>query len=481
MEFPGFINGSNASKSRIVDAERTVNLYPEKVDAGTGKSSLVLYGTPGLKPFVKLPEAPVRAQLEINGRLFVVTATQVFEVYASGGYAPLGSIAPGPTVSMASNGVLGNQILIATAGLGYILNLANSPPTLAPVNSSGFVGASLVEYLDTYFIALDPNSQEFCLSNANDGTTWQPLNYALAQGGPDNIVSMIVNQRELWLLGKYRTEVYYDSGAANFPLSRNNNVFIEAGCAAAFSVAKLNNSIAWLGQDKTGWGVVYWMNGYTPQRISTHAVEQAIQSYSRIDDATAYSYQRDGHLFYRLDFPTADATWVFDMTEGLWHELGYWDAVAGKYHAHLGRTHSFAFGKHLVGDYKSGNLYLLDPGTYTDNGAPIRRMRTAPHLATEERAIFYAEFKLDMQVGVGLDGNATPGAQANVTLQYSNDGGQTWGGERVVSAGGLGQYKTRVIWRRLGRARDRVFSVIITDPVFVALINAYLETEVGTS
>jgi hypothetical protein len=67
-------------------------------------------------------------------------------------------------------------------------------------------------------------------------------------------------------------------------------------------------------------GIVYRANGYTAQRISTHAVEWQIQQYGNLSDAIAYTYQQDGHSFYVLIFPSANTTWVFDVATSLWHE-----------------------------------------------------------------------------------------------------------------------------------------------------------------
>ena len=479
MIYPNFIGATYASASLASDGERCMNLLPERVESGAGKNAVVYYSTPGLLAFATLPQAPIRAEYEINGRLFVIAGAVLYEVFSGGGYNVLGSIAVGPNVSMESNGASGHQLCIVSAGLVYIFDL--NANTLTPINiaANGFTAAAMVVYLDGYFIAFEPSTQEFFISNLFDGTQWQALNYALAEGGPDNIVSLLVNQRELWLLGAYRTEIYYDSGALNFPLARNNNAYVECGCAAQFSVAKFSNTIAWLGRDKMGSGVVYLMNGYTPQRISTHAVEAAIQKYPRIDDATAYTYQDRGHTLYRLDFPSGDATWEYDLSTQLWHERGSWDTAQGAYKAHVARTHAFAFGRHIVGDYTSGKLYVQSAQYYSDAGNLIRRMRRAPHLTNEAKETFYSEFTLDMQVGVGLDGGVHPGANPQVMLRYSNDGGYTWSQERAVSAGAIGATKTRVTWRRLGRARDRVFEIVISDPVFVMIANAYLELAAG--
>ena len=291
-------------------------------------------------------------------------------------------------------------------------------------------------------------------------------------------MSLIVDHRELWLLGERTTEVWFNSGDVNFPMSRIQGAFIEHGCAATHSVCKLDNSVFWMGADDKGRGMVFRAAGYVPQRISTHALEYAIGQYARVDDAIGWTYQQEGHAFYVLTFPTANATWCFDASTGLWHERAYRDA-SNALGRHRGNCHMVFAGKNIVGDWESGKLYALDLDTYTDNGDAIPRIRSCPHIANDLKRVFYAALQIDMETGVGLtDGQ---GSDPQAMLQWSDDGGFTWSNELWASIGKLGERKTRVRWRRLGKARDRVFQVTITDPVKVEIVGASLEMGAGGS
>jgi hypothetical protein len=50
-------------------------------------------------------------------------------------------------------------------------------------------------------------------------------------------------------------------------------------------------------------------------------------------------------------------------------------------------------------------------------------------------------------------------------LQVSRDNGNTWGNELWQSMGEVGDYKHRIVWNRLGRGRDFLFKLRVTDPV----------------
>jgi hypothetical protein len=193
-------------------------------------------------------------------------------------------------------------------------------------------------------------------------------------------VSLIVDHREIWLFGTNSVEVWYDSGAADFPLTPVQGAFNEVGCIAAFSVAKLDNGIFWLGADARGKGIVYRANGYTAQRVSTHAVEWQIQQYGNLSDAIAYTYQQDGHSFYVLIFPSANTTWVFDVATSLWHERAAF--INGSFTRHRSNCQMAYNGEIVVGDHELGNIYAFDLEVFSDAGAVQKWLRSWRALAT---------------------------------------------------------------------------------------------------
>jgi hypothetical protein len=469
LRFPGFVGPSYTNASINVAAQRAVNLFPEFVEVEE-QQRIVFSPTPGLRLFATLTEGPVRALFRTDTRVFAVGGTKFEEIGPDGTVTTRGSVegASSPA-TIHSNGV---ELFITSGGLGYIYTLATD--TLALIQDPDFPGASFGAYLDGYFVGLEPNRQRFWISGLYSGAAWDPLDFASAEAAPDNAVAMIVDHRELWIFGSESAEGFYNSGNADFPLSRIDGSFIEQGCAAAHSVAKLDNAIFWLAGGSQGLGVVTRLQqGF--ERISTHAVETAIQGYGRVDDAIGYAYQDRGHTFYVLTFPTASATWVYDVSTKLWHERAYYDIAAAPaaFKAHRAACHVHALGKHLVGDRENGKVYELRHDVYTDNGAIIRRVRRAPHISRENRRLFYSSFELHLEAG-----NALPvgqGSDPKVLLRWSNDGGHTWSYERELSAGLVGQYTRRAIAYRLGSGRDRVFEVAMTDPIRWTLLDAYIE------
>jgi hypothetical protein len=128
-----------------------------------------------------------------------------------------------------------------------------------------------------------------------------------------------------------------------------------------------------------------------------------------------------------------------------------------------------------VGDFRNGNIYEMRSDVYTDNGDPIVAVRIAQHQADKRELgnIIIHKLVVDAETGVGLVGPA--GVAPMAALAWSDDGGHTYSSDYAVAMGAMGKYNTRMIWRKLGRSRDRVFRLAMADPVKKVLIGAYIE------
>lgn len=387
----------SAYVARSVNAadNRMVNLFPEIVPEG-GKEPAFLQRAPGLKFVASMGTGPIRGLWAFGGYMYVASGSALYRVDTNYAITWLGNINGSGPVSMADNGI---QLFVACNPDSFIYNA--STEQFAQISDPDFPGAVTVGYLDGYFIFNQPDSQEFWVTELDDGSSIYPLDFASAEGSPDNIVSINVNHREVWLFGNNSIEVWYNAGLADFPLARIEGAFMEIGCLAPYSVAKLNNNLFWLGSDARGNGIVYQSNGYNAQRVSTHAVEWQIQGYNVLTDAIGYTYQQDGHMFYVLVFPTADTTWVFDVSTGAWHERASW--VNGKYLRHRSNCQVNFNNQIIVGDYLTGVLYAFDMENFSDCNRPQRWLRSWRALPTGQnnlRRTAHHNLQLDCETGV---------------------------------------------------------------------------------
>ena len=451
---------------------RMVNLFAEVLQEG--KEAAYLQRCPGLLNLATIGYGPIRGLWSFSSdttTAFVVSGNSLYKIDTNYNATLLGTIAGTGPVSMADNGI---QLFIAANGPSYIYN--NNTNAFAPITDPDFPGAVTVGYLDGYFVFNEPDSQKIWITQLFDGTSVDPLDFASAEGSPDGVVGLIVDHREVWVYGTNSVEVWYDTGASDFPLQRIQGAFNEIGCAAPYSIAKMDNGLFWLGADARGQGMVYRANGYTGQRISTHAVEWHIQQYGNLSDALAYTYQQDGHSFYVLIFPSANTTWVYDVATQTWHERAGWSN--GAFTRHRSNCQMAFNNKVIVGDYENGNIYAFDMDTYADNGQIqkwLRAWRALPPGQNNLKRTAQHAMQIDLESGVGL--NLGQGDDPEVMLRWSDDGGHTWSNEHWAKVGKIGEFYRRVWFRRLGmtlKLRDRVYELSMTDPVKTAVMGAEL-------
>ena len=510
-----------AYTARSVNAadNRMINLFPEAIPEG-GQTSGFLNRAPGLRLLATIGTGPIRGLWTHQTRgedAYVVSGEEFYKIQPDYTYTLLGTVSGTGPVSISDNGT---QIFIACNPDGYIYD--ESTNVFSKITDPDYAGAVTVGYIDGYFVFNQPDSQIIWVTSLFDGLVIDPLAFAAAESSPDNMVALVVNNREVWMFGTGTTEVWYDAATIPFPLAPIQGAYNEIGCVAPFSIAKLDNSIFWLGADPRGYGIVYRNQGYTGKRVSTHAVEYAIQSYGDITDAEAYTYQEEGHAFYVLNFPTADKTWVYDVATGAWHERASWNN--GLFTRHRGNCQMSFNEQTIVGDYENGNLYALDLDIYTDNGDTQKWMRSwrplSPNQNNLKRTAQHT-LQLDCQSGIGINTSivgdptvayfaatgvylsypnnvitnsgdylvfsmtnipsggteAGQGDDPQVMLRWSDDGGHTWSSEHWISMGKIGEYGYRAIWRRLGmttKLRDRIYEISGTDPNKIVIVGAEL-------
>jgi len=389
--------------------------------------------------------------------------------------------------------------------------------SVLPSTDGAFSGANTVDIIDNYIVYNNPTTQEWGSTDLLSPISPQ-TSYSLKDGAPDDLVALIVDHREVYLMGEISSEVWTDVGTVPFPFQRIPGTSTQHGIAAPFSLYRLGNSFAYVSRNNRGQAQIMQMEGYIPKRISTHAVENTLAN-KYVADAISWTYQLEGHEVFVVTFPSLELTWAYDATTQMWHKWLY-TTNENEYQRHRGNCCAVFQGLVIVGDYENGKLYELDKTNYTDDGQNIRRLRRAPHLVTEFQRQYFDELQIQFQPGVGTTGLSGPiqetgtntiylgdtytitadatftiefdktyilGTQNSISyqttdnpqamLRWSNDGGSTWSNEHWTSVGQMGKYRNRAIWRRLGTARDRIFEVSVTDPVNFVIISANLKVQ----
>lgn len=453
---------SYSLRSAPASTARLVNCFAEALPPDA-KSPTVLSRVPCFVSTYTGASGVVRGMHYGLGYLWAVIGTRLYRLNEDGSGSNFGTIPGTGRVSMASNA---DYIVVVTNPDAYYADA--SVTTAAQITDADFTarGAKYVRFIDNYLLFTEPGTGRFFGSDLASATSFDSLNFATAEGVPDNIVGMEVDHRQVLLFGSDSLEIWENTGASGFPFERAINGLIEIGCFNGDTVAKLDNSVFWVANDYT----VRKLEGTTPRRVSTHAVEKFLSTVD-INTGRAYSYNQDGHFFYVLSFE--EGCWVYDATTGKWHERQTYGHTYYRY-----QTSAAAYGRVWLGDAYDYYVGYLDPDTYEDPGDVPQVMQwTYQPVYGENRLATHDRLEVIMETGVGL--SSGQGSDPQIMCEYSDDGGQTWTTLPTKDIGALGSYSTRVAWHKLGSARQRVYRMSVSDPVKVAITDTILDVRGG--
>jgi hypothetical protein len=469
--------------SRSISANRQdlMNWYVEVDPSGQGK--IILYPRPGLKLFANVGAGSIRGGISFNTTdSYIASSDKVYKLDAAGiATLVLTLTTSAGQVNFAHNGT---DVLVIDGTSGYIIT--HSTGVSATIIDASFPASPTVcEFIDGYFLVDDPSatgkfvSSKFFPSTADliddsgADTGWSALDFDRASRSPDELTQIVVNYREIWLFGTDSIEIWVNAGLANFPFQALPNGFIEWGLVAKNSTAKADNSIFWLGKSNSGGIHVVRNNGFNPNIISTPAIDLLIQSMPTISDAIGGTYEINGHSFYVLNFPNANKTLQYNVTNKTWSQLSS-KASLDRYRGELFLFHN---NKRLVGDHTLGNIYEMDNDTHTDDGDVIKHIRTSQYINSDNKMLFHNALEIEIEGGVGT--LTTPDPQ--MLVRWSDDGGFSWSNYQFMDMGGIGEYGVRLIKRKLGAARKRVYEISTSEDVKAVIINAYVDVHVSTT
>jgi hypothetical protein len=468
IEIP-FMGGAYTARSTALNAQVCQNLYPE-IDKTGAKSVISLTNTPGFKLWHDFGVAgEVRGFSILNDLLYVVVGDTLYSIDTGTNETNLGTINTSSGFCDITNDGYYLGIFDSSGGFSY-----NVVDGLAEITASALPTPSGATYQDGRHIVTEAGTQNFYISsldaaNNADPTTWDALNFETAETNGDDLVSPRSVRRQLWLFGKFSTEIWYFSGA-DFPFDLNPGGILNIGCGAKRSITDFEDVLFWLDNK----GRIVRSQGLNYKPISTYHIDYQISllSKSERENAVGFTYFQEGHIFYEITIGTK--TFCYDVTTDLWHTR----ATGVTDNRNRSNCYIYFGDKHLIGDYQDGKLFELDLDTYADDGEVMRAIRTCQVIEERNHNMFFYSFELEMEVGVGI---ATgQGSDPQLMLQWSDDGGKTWSNEHWLSIGKMGEYKTRVRKRRLGVSRNRIFRTIISDPVKRRFFNAYVEGEIGS-
>ncbi len=454
VEIP-FIGGGYTARSKDLNSQVCQNLYVE-IDKSGAKNLLALVACPGClewKDPGKIGE--VRNFYVYKDALYTVVGNTVYSFTTAKAQTTIGTIGTASGwVDITSDGV---YLCFFDSSGGWTYDGV----TFAAITDADFQTPSGATYQDGYHIISRENTDQFFVCDQDNPTSWDATQYATAEGHEDILVSPVSSQRQLWLIGKESSEVWYNSGST-VPFDRNPGGFLKTGCNAKRSIVAFQDELMFL--DDTNRVVRKFGIQLVP--VSTYQIDYMVNGFTT-SDAVGFMYFQEGHVFYELSFPTDSKTICYDLTTDFWHTR-----ASGLNDRRCRANCSVRFdNKVLVGDYENGKIYEYSLSTYTDDSEKKRAIRASQFINENNNLVFFNSFELDVETGVGDAVTTDP----QIVLDWSDDGGHTWSNEHWKSLGAVGEYGKRIKWRRLGKSRNRIFRITISDPVKRMISKAYLD------
>ena len=456
------------SKSAVVTRQRRLNCYLEVRKDGD-KSTIVLYGTPGmgLAFNASTPQNnPARGLIGNQSALYEVAVNQFLSLSSTGARQFTGAIGTASgSVSMALNPT---QVIIVDGSAGYIFTPAG--PTLAQIGGAFPNGARTVAQCNGFFLCELPGTNEVFVSALNDGTTWNGLSFFPAVQYTDGVVAVDALGGLVVVFSTGHLEFWQNVGATTEPFQYITNSALEYGLGAVFARAHAADSIIFLAYTREGGYQVARIYGYQVKIVSTPDIDNIIQAVAAavgVADATMLVYQQDSHKFVQLTLPSANnglgRSLLYDVTEDTWGETQT-GIAPGAGARHIGNISATAFGRTYIADYSNGNVYIPSPQVFQDNGNIILRELVTRTGINDFNRYRVAAMYFDMETGVGLSNPALQGYNPVVTVERARDM-RNFGPARIVQLGQQGQHTTRVMTRRWGTGRAFTFRLRMTDPV----------------
>lgn len=406
-----------------------LNLYREPYEGGH-----VLKAVLGTSAFVSTGDVQTEAMVSAYDRLWTVSGGILHEIDTNGTISNRGAVATGDASICGNNG----NICVAAGGTYYVWDgTALQTPT-----GGAFSAIGSVCFLAQQTIRTEQGGRRFDWTGVADPTSLDPLDFATAEGTDDDILRGVALNGALLLLKQKAIEIWTPTSTGFEPISLG---VIETGLLGYDLIAQYENGLIFVGHD----GIVYRMAGTAPEPISFPAVETDI---SQSKPTHCFYYEEEGHKFPAIRFSDRPA-WVFDNSTGEWHRRAY-----GTDHAAWPVVHSASLGRTWYVADEFGDIHKM--GRFNaDTDVPLRRTAVS---RTLEAQISISELRLFGNVG-------QIAAEPEIMVRMSKNYGMTWGAERWVRMGALGEYLRRLRLQGLGWAEQWTMEVSVTDPVDVQL------------
>ena len=364
-----------------------------------------------------------------------------------------------------------------------------------PTDDSQHIKPTHIGYLFGYLVINDSDSDAFYTSiqypfevtNEYDeidydiwrlGTTNSIGYITYSEWCTDNTTAMACNGSKLYTFGPRSWQAFSYNDDKNNPFSSPDNAAGMIGLKAVNSVAILGTTTIWLGSSDIGENAVFMITDTKLQRISTGDLERELTQVVNPENAYASIWQEHRHVFYSLTFEDSKLTYVYDVTEGVWHRRASYDV-----------TNNLTFWRysHAVHAYNKtmlaadNCLCYMDENKYDEHdGRKILKMRRGGVMISNDCPFFVDSVELICNQGqqstkfanlvTGTLDQPPTDINPRIAVRYSWDGA-TFSDYEDYYLGNVGQYEWSTVMWHLGYGKYLTLEISTTEKIPFSIQN----------
>ena len=432
MTQASLISGILANTSAEFAVSYPRNLEPVIVSSGISKGQLrsaagaAQIGTgPGID----------RAGINWNDQCYRVMGSKLVSVTANGTVTTLGDVGSDGTASLDYS--FDRLIIRSGTRLYYWDGM-----TLAQVTDT-----DLGVVLDAIWIAgytMTTDGTYVVVTELSDPFQVKTLKYGSAESDPDPITGLVRINNEAAVLNRYTIQFLDNQGGSGFPFVNVGGALINTGCVSASAKCLFGNTFAFVGSSRGDALGVYVAGSGSANKISSRAVDDALSA--ELDPTAIMLERRVSRDELRLVMHLANESWCFlakateAAGEPVWYRLG-----SAQDQAYRPRNAVNVYGRTIVGDVKSPALGVLSSDISTHYGEPAEWQFDVGMIYNGGKAAILDSVEL-----IGLPGRG----DAGVAFMSMTQDGVTFGPERGIATGAVGQRQKRLQWRPHARIRN---------------------------
>lgn len=478
------------AKAVQLSPQRLINLYPVESFGSSGEKSRALYKTPGTSLWATIPNlGTIRGWLEVKGALYIVSDNMFYVVSASKTFTNIGTLVT--TNGRVSIDTDGSVIQIDDGSKGYTYTISTN--TFAQISNANYIPSGFISIQAGRTIYSVPDTNVVKYSDLGTLSAYQTTSFFSAESIKSNLICAYgaKNGFDLYLIGREATEAWAITGDANGPYSKRVGVNIPYGIESRWTLQEVDGAMIWLARNDQGKRLLISVENFQPKLLLDEHDLYELNTLTDGENAYAFTFQLNGHIFYSLHFPADKRSYLFDIqTKQLvrwasWQQIGTLSNGDPVYE--LGRHLSTDFvsfsNKLLISDYRgSGRILELSDSTYTDYSCgpddSIYFEVIGSILHQEKRRISLHSIIIDMEVGESDVSELELTDAENlplINISLSKNGGKTFSYTRTANFGYTGEYNKLVKLNKWGQFRDGSIKIFGNHSSFIAMFKAIID------